>query len=218
MIDHVALAQSRVISQYRNSPKFLQWIATGPTISAANLEPVINALITSYDVDVVRGNLLDVIGRIVGIVRPTVRFSETNVFGYLGNPSYTPYDVAPYIGDNEGTELPLSDDLYRILVKAKIAKNISDATYDSIIQLATFVLSIQVTALIDYEDFTFRLGLDQTPSLQAQYLLTNFDIIPRPHGTKMLDYFLLPKDIAAIEYTSDRIYQHSNYTLPGDLA
>lgn len=218
MIDHVALAQSRVIAQYRNSPKFLQWIATGPTIAASRLEPVINTLIDSYDVDVVTGNLLDVIGRIVGIVRPTVRFSETNVFGYLGNPSYTGYDVAPYIGDNESNETPLSDDLYRILVKAKIAKNISDATYDSIIQLATFVLGIQVTALIDYEDFTFRLGLDQTPSLQAQYLLQNFDIIPRPHGTKMLDYFLLPKEIAAIEASSDKIYQYANFTLPGDLA
>jgi hypothetical protein len=33
----------------------------------------------------------------------------------------------------------------------------------------------------------------------------------------MLPYFILPKNIDAIEASSTRIFNYSNYTLPGDV-
>lgn len=216
-MDHVEQAKSRVIQQYRNAPKFLEWIASCPKIANEQLESVLLELINSYDVDRVTGEQLDVIGRVVGIVRPIVKYSDYKVFGYYGNDSYVNYGVAPYIGKNDQQETLISDEFFRILVKAKIAKNISDATLDSIIQLAQFVTGTQVYNIDDPEDFTFRLNFVEELSYQVQFLLLNFDIIPRPQGVTMLDYAITPINIADIERASNAIFNYANFTLPGDV-
>lgn len=218
-LDHSALAKSRIVSEYRNKPKFQAWVDICPAIANEALEGPLQTIYNSYDVDSVNDELLDVIGRIVGIARPILRTTSTDVFGYEGNDSYTNYNVAPYIGSGDLTiDAPLNNDLYRKLVKAKIARNISDGTYDSIIQLTEFILGFSVTALVDNGDMSFQLGLEREPDNGTDYLINNFDIIPRPQGVELKPYFILPKNIDEIERTSTLIYNYSNYTLPGDLA
>lgn len=216
-MDHVGQAKSRVIQQYRNAPKFLEWIASCPRIANDELEEVLLELINSYDVDTAVGAQLDVIGRVVGVVRPIVKYSDYKVFGYYGNDSYVNYGVAPYIGKNDQQETLVSDEFYRVLVKAKIARNISDATLDSIIQLAEFVTGIKVYNLEDREDMTFKLNFTEVPSYQIQFLLNAFDIIPRPQCTTMIPYGITPVNIADIERAADALYQYANFTLPGDV-
>jgi hypothetical protein len=217
-LNHADRADSRIINEYRQRPKFNAWAKTIPNIADRQFEPVIQTLLRSYDPDTATGELLDIIGRIVGAVRPITRITDVDVFGYEGNPSYVNYNVAPYIGDGSAAkDLPLSDDLYRVVVKAKIARNIRDGTYDSIVTLTEFILGFAVTAIIDYGNMTFRLGFEREPSLIIKFLLDNFDMIPRPQGVEMLPYFILPKNIDAIEASSTRIFNYSNYTLPGDV-
>lgn len=216
--DHVALADSRIIAEYRDKAKFRAWIEINPRISQVDLEPALETIIGSYDVDTVNDELLNIIGRIVGVPRPILRIADYQVFGYLGNPSYTNYNIAPYIGGpDELQDAPMSNDLYRKLVKAKIARNISDGTYDSIILLTEFVLGFPVTALVDYGDMSFAMGFSQQPDDNTKFLIDNFDIIPRPQGVELRPFFILPTNIDAIEESSDMIYQYSNYTLPGDV-
>lgn len=217
-MDHVAQAKSRVISEYASKQNFQKWLAIYPSLANRSLEYVLYQLYRSYDVDSVSDELLDVIGRIVGVDRPILRITDGVVFGYEGNDSYVNYNVAPYIGEGGNVDAPMSNDLYRRLVKAKIARNISDGSYDSIIELTSYVLGFKVTALVDYGDMTFRLGFAREPDANTKFLIENFEIIPRPQGTRILDYFILPENIAEIERTSSRIYQYSNYTLPGDVA
>lgn len=218
MIDHVGLAKSRIISEYRGKQAFEVWATIGPEISNRQ-QVAIDKIIRSYDVDTVNDELLNIIGRIVGVNRPIIRVTTTDVFGYDGNDSYTNYNDAPYIGDGASTvDAPLSNDLYRKLIKAKIARNISDATYDSIIQLATFILGFPVTALIDYGDMSFQLGFDREPDNSTKFLIDNFDVIPKPQAVRMREYFILPQNIDEIERTSSLIYQYANFTLPGDVA
>lgn len=217
--DYSAKAESRIVSQYRDKPKFNAWVKIIPRLADAYIEPVIQELISSYNPDTAENELLNVIGRIVGIPRPIVRVATTDVFGYDGNPSYVNYNLAPYVGDGgEVQDLPLSDDLYRKLVKAKIARNISDGTYDSTVKLTEFILGFSVTALIDYGDMSFQMGFEREPDANTKFLLENFEVVPRPQGVRLREYFVLPKNIDAIEAASESIYNYANYTLPGDVS
>ena len=218
IMDHVARARSRIINEYRGKPRMDKWLTLLPEIAGEHLEEPLDRIYSSYDVDTVTGEQLDVIGRIVGIPRPILRGAAYDVFGYGGNDSYTNYSVAPYIGDSAMVDAPLNNDLYRKLVKAKIARNISDGTSDSIIQLVEMIIGIEVTALVDNGDMSFDIGIASELDNTTEYLLNNFDIIPRPQGVRLNSIFILPTNIAEIERTSLRIYTFANFTLPGDLA
>lgn len=217
-MDHVARARSRIVNQYRNKPRMTKWLTLTPAVANRRLEDTISAVYNSYDVDSVTGEQLDVIGRIVGAPRPILRGAAYDVFGYAGNDNYTNYNVAPYIGDGAVVDAPLNNDLYRKLIKAKIARNVSDGTSDSIIQLLEIVLGVKVTSLSSNGDKSFDIGIASELDNTTQYLLENFDLVPRPQGTRIGQIFILPTNIAAIEQASSRIFNYSNFTLPGDVS
>lgn len=218
IMDHVARAKSRIINEYRDKQRMVRWLTITPEIANQYLEAPLDQVCGSYDVDTVTGELLDVIGRIVGAPRPILRGAAFDVFGYAGNDSYTNYNVSPYIGDGEQTDAALNNDLYRKLVKAKIARNISDGTADSIIQLVEIITGVKVTALICNGDKSFEIGIASPLDNTTMYLIENFDLIPRPQGTRIGEIFILPVNIDDIESSSSHIYEYANVTLPGDLA
>lgn len=217
-MDHVAQAKLRIINEYRDKPRATKWLTLLPEIANDRLEAPLDEVYSSYDVDTVTGDQLDIIGRIVGMPRPILRGAAYDVFGYAGNDAYTNYNIAPYIGTGAVVDAPLNNDLYRKLIKAKIARNVSDGTSDSIIQLLEIVIGVKVTALSSNGDNSFDIGIASELDNTTQYLLDNFDLIPRPQGKRIGQIFILPTDIADIEQASARIYSFSNITLPGDLA
>jgi hypothetical protein len=217
-MDHVERAKSRIINEYRDKQRMVRWLTITPEIANEHLEGALDQVYGSYDVDTVSGEMLDVIGRIVGVARPILRAAEFDVFGYEGNDSYTNYNIAPYIGDGEATDAPLNNDLYRKLIKAKIARNISDGTADSIIQLLEIIIGVKVTALVSNGDKSFDIGVASELDNTTLYLIENFDIIPRPQGTRIGEIFVLPVNIDEIEASSSHIYEYANFTLPGDIA
>ncbi|MBI6563255.1 DUF2612 domain-containing protein [Pseudomonas synxantha] len=218
IMDHVERAKSRIINEYRGKNRMVRWVTIAPEISNDRVERPLDQIYGSYDVDTVSGEMLDIIGRIVGVARPILRDAEFDVFGYAGNDSYTNYNIAPYIGDGEAIDAPLNNDLYRKLIKAKIARNISDGTADSIIQLVEIIIGVRVTALVDNGDKSFDLGVASQLDNTTLYLIENFDLIPRPQGTRIGQVFVLPPEIDEIESSSSHIYEYGNITLPGDLA
>lgn len=218
IMDHVERAKSRIINEYRDKQRMVRWLTITPEISNDHLEGALDKVYGSYDVDTVSGEMLDVIGRIVGVARPILRAAGLDVFGYAGNDSYTNYNIAPYIGDGEAIDAPLNNDLYRKLIKAKIARNISDGTADSIIQLLEIIIGVKVTALVSNGDKSFDIGVASELDNTTLYLIENFDIIPRPQGTRIGEIFLLPINIDEIEASSAHIYEYGNVTLPGDLS
>lgn len=218
IMDHVERAKTRIINEYRGKNRMVRWVTIAPEISNDHVESPLDQIYGSYDVDTVSGELLDIIGRIVGISRPILRGAEFDVFGYAGNDSYTNYNIAPYIGDGEAIDAPLNNDLYRKLIKAKIARNISDGTADSIIQLVELIIGVKVTALVDNGDKSFDLGVASQLDNTTLYLIENFDLIPRPQGTRIGQVFVLPPEIDEIESSSSHIYEYGNITLPGDVS
>lgn len=218
IMDHIERAKSRIINEYRDKQRMVRWLTITPEIANEHLEGALDQVYGSYDVDTVPGEMLDVIGRIVGVARPILRAAEFDVFGYSGNDSYTNYNIAPYIGDGEVIDAPLNNDLYRKLIKAKIARNISDGTADSIIQLLEIIIGVKVTALVSNGDKSFDIGVASELDNTTLYLIENFDIIPRPQGTRIGEIFVLPININEIESSSSHIYEYGNVTLPGDLS
>src|SRR5690606_2052346 len=92
-------AVSRIIYQYRNSPKFEAWIRILPDIVSKYMIGPLEAIRMIIDIDTATGEALNICGRIVGVDRPKIASNDLAVFAYDGTPSAQPYNVAPYIGD-----------------------------------------------------------------------------------------------------------------------
>jgi hypothetical protein len=65
-MDHAQKALSRVIWQYRNSPKFLEWVQILPAIANQEIEVPLEVLSEILDFENQEGELLNIVGRIVG--------------------------------------------------------------------------------------------------------------------------------------------------------
>lgn len=156
-LDHEDRAQSRIYSQYRGFDKITRWLLINPNI-ANEFETSFESIHNMLDIDSNFGEVLDLIGRLLG--QPRVLISD----------------------------VPANDGIYRILLKARIAKNTSDLSFDSIHDLVEAVTGVRVNRIIDPEDMTFQIGfLDSVPT-EIQNLINNFDIVPTPQGVRFTGF------------------------------
>lgn len=183
-----AKAQGRVIWQYRNGMKFKAWIAILPNIAQQLIANPVDQVVNLINIDTARGKQLDICGRIAGIPeRPKINDDTLAVFAYEGTASAQPYDVAPYAGEGLSPQsIPLPNYLYRLVIKAKIIKNTSLATIDDVKRGIEFILGDEYTAtVVDLQNMTMRVLLNQAPPFNIQALLDVFDLVPRPQGVEL---------------------------------
>ena len=154
-MDYAAKALSRAYWQYRNSPKLLAWMKILPSIVQESIEKPLNQIITILDIDSAAGDQLDVIARIAGInSRPSIESEDVGFFGYAVTPAARGYGEAPYIGPGEVVATyPAPDSLFRMIIRAKIYKNISTATIDEVKEAVDFILDERCT-VVDGQDMT----------------------------------------------------------------
>ena len=88
--------------------------------------------------------------------------------------------------------MEVSNDIYRILIKAKIAKNNSDATIEGILQSIATITDIQAVRLLDYEDMSFAVEFGETLDSVTRFALNNFNVIPKPQGVRFTGYIETP--------------------------
>jgi hypothetical protein len=79
-------------------------------------------------------------------------------------------------------------ELRRLLVKAKIVKNSSSASYDDIIRALQFITGDDTVEMIDNEDMTFQILFGAPLSDVHKFVLSNYDVIPRPNGVDFKGY------------------------------
>lgn len=184
MIDHVTQILSRVYGQYSDAQKLKLWLSINGEIGN-ELQKAIDDVRLSYDIDTAEGAQLDIIGRIVDIGREVIgdiNFSSTqfgNSKSQFGNKKsqFSPQDVA---GNDQ-----LSDEYYRVIIKAKIVKNNSDATIDQTIIGAQFIFpNGSPIVLRDGEDMSFAIDIYGSISAIERKILQSVDVIPRPQGVK----------------------------------
>ena len=182
----------RIYAQYRDKPKAVAWYGITPTL-AAEIEAAAEQVRTSYDIDTALSQSLDVIGRIVVIDRGfesqiiTDPFqwgetdSDTNPIQFGGlNIMWQPTST---VISNE-----VSDAIFRKLIRAKIVKNNSQATLDDIVTGLEFITGISPITVIDNEDMTFSVSFWDTLDDISRFVITTFDILPRPQGVQFLGY------------------------------
>lgn len=179
----------RAYSQYRNQPKFMDWLAIarkmGGEIAAAAV-----AVRESYDIDKAEGEQLDVIGRIVVFPRDFIGqiTMETAEFD-LSDGAECGDDEAMFSEARVSDDSQMADDLYRLAIKAKIMKNVGDATIESIIQQMSFLVGPKFLRINDTEDMRFTVEFAGEISEIERWALFNVDLIQKPQGVRF-DGFL----------------------------
>lgn len=175
----------RIYAQYRTKPKAVAWYQITRKL-AAELEDPATAVRVMYDIDTAVGEQLNIIGRIVVIDRAFTGEVALNP-GLFAEPDGAEFGdtsamfAALYV-DQDGK---MSDDLYRLVIKAKIIKNNSDATIESILYGMNFLLpNADVLRVTDGEDMSFSVEFYGSITDLERWALLNVQLVPKPQGVR----------------------------------
>lgn len=175
----------RIYAQYRNKPKAVAWFNIARELGG-DLEAAAEAVRKSYDIDTAQGEALNVIGRIVVAERSFI--GDTPMF-----PGLFALTDGDEFGDTEAVfsaptisqDSELSDELYRIVIRAKIIKNTGDATIENILFGMNFLIpNAQVLRVTDGEDMSFSIELYGDLTNIERFALLNATLVPKPQGVR----------------------------------
>lgn len=185
VIDHKKQAQSRVYAQYRNKPKAMEWIGINGELGN-EIEKAYQDILSSYNIDNTNTEGLNVLGRIVVINRSFEAETDTQPY-QLGSYQLGSAQLRPVSGVSDQS---LNNDVYKLLIKAKIAKNNSDATLDGIVKAVGFMVKTTEIQIEDFESMSFSIIFGDLTDLE-RFVLSTFNIIPKPQGVRFLGYIEL---------------------------
>ena len=178
-IDHVEQAESRIYAQYRDKQKLVSWIGISGHLGN-EIESAYQDIAGSYDIDSANTHELDVLGRIVGITRSFEAVIEFSSSQY-GRSQFGASQFQPTRGI---TDSALNNDIYRLLIKAKIAKNTNDATIDGILFAVGVIIETDDISLNDHENMSMTISFGSLTDIE-EIVLSQFDIIPKPQGVNI---------------------------------
>lgn len=177
------MSLNRIYSQYRGKPKIVKWLnivndMAAPLFSTAEL------VRTSYDIDTATTYELDTIGHIIGLQR------DKNTFLLKDSPGYgnMQYGTGQYTGAGQFKDINAANDVFRLLLKAKIAKNVGDASVDNIIEAMTILIPGSKPQVIDGDDWSFSIAFDIKLTEIQRFVLNTFDVFPRGQCVKFTGF------------------------------
>ncbi len=184
------MPNTRIYAQYADKPKAVQWYNITPTIGD-EISNVYEMVRNTYDIDAAVGAQLDVIGRIVVIDRGFESFVVFDLDTYFGGDG-----LAPQFGGVDSQFEPtgevlsseVSDAVFRILIRAKIAKNNSEATLDGVVGALSYITSSSNIKVIDNENMTMSVAFGSELTDIEKFVFNTFDVVPRPQGVQFLGY------------------------------
>lgn len=185
----------RIYAQYNNKPKAVAWYAIARKLGGS-IEAAAEAVRKSYRIDGAEGEQLDVIGRIVVADRNFLSSTPLSpgLFALLDGDSFGDDLNGVFSETSIGTDTKMSDEFFRLVIKAKIVKNNSDATIESILDGVTFLIpSAHVVRVVDGEDMSFAIEFDGDISDIERWALLNGSLIPKPQAVRFngfLDSYL----------------------------
>lgn len=175
----------RIYAQYRGKPKLEAWYKIVPTL----MQPLVDTAATvrrQYSIDDMVGAQLEVIGRIVVIGRNFGASTAMPVIQLNDDPTASCGNTDAMCSETAiDVDSKMADDLYRLVIRAKILKNNSDATIESILKGANFLLpNANVVRVIDGEDMTFGIEFAGQITDLERWALINAKLVPKPQGVK----------------------------------
>lgn len=175
----------RIYAQYRDKPKAVAWYEIARKLGGS-IEAAAQAVRKSYDIDTAVGEQLNVIGRIVVAPRSFVGSIPMNpaLFDLTDGDEFGD-DGAMFSALMIDQDGQLSDDLYRLVIKAKIIKNNGDATIESILDGMNFLLPrADVLRVTDGEDMSFSIEFYGQITNLERYALLNAGLVPKPQAVR----------------------------------
>lgn len=196
--DYLEEARGRVTEQFIGAPvfdKYLQLLID----DSLELQSVLKDLLEKRGLDTATGVNLDIIGNIVGQPRVLIDADLLTFFGFQGewhSDSYgTIHDtsVGSVWWDGKATmtgNITLNDDLYRLLIKAKIAKNVTNATPEDIMRFANFIFNTSGSTIVSEGGAKFTILIGKVLTRQEVGLLRYINrhasyesrLFPKPIG------------------------------------
>lgn len=175
----------RIYAQYRDKPKAFAWYEIAKRLGGS-IEDAAEAVRKSYDIDNVFGEQLNVIGRIVVAPRSFVGSFPMNpgLFDFTDGDEFGDDDAmfSALTIDQDGQ---LSDELYRLVIKAKIVKNNGDATIENILDGMNFLLpNADVLRVTDGEDMSFSIEFYGQITNLERFALLNAGLVPKPQAVR----------------------------------
>lgn len=177
----------RIYSQYRNSPKAVLWYNITKSIDG-ELYNASNYVRRTYDIDNNVGAQLDVIGRIVEVDRdfmgstalmPGYVASQANKPAMCGNISAMCSSLSI---DQDGQ---MSDEIFRIAIRAKIIRNNSSATIDGILDGVNYILpTSNVLRITDSGDMSFGIEFYGRITSLERWALRTLSFVQKPQGVR----------------------------------
>lgn len=217
--DYLETARSRATSAFSGKDIFDRYLQL-LLIEITELQSALEQLQTQRSLDTATGVNLDNLGYIVGVERGNLTASLFTYFGYIDadgveeNPyagsygSSTDTSVGSMYWDGEqpfsATRLP-TDDEYRLIIKAKIAKNVSNCSPESVISAYKFLFGTNTCTIQEYDDSTVEIGIGKILSAVEKGLLFNLggvgDLLPRTAGV----------DFIFKELNEDKVFAFDGY-------
>jgi len=176
-----------------DKPKFI-------ALLTAILSPLIDGqnaaldVVNKYDLDQAIGKQLDVIGEWVGQSRTLSDNIEFKFFGFDDTPNSLNFgeEGSPSIGGRFREEYEpfintttLQDPEYLFAIKAKIARNLTDGTIDSLIQALDFLLGNGVSTVQDIGGMAVYYSVARELTFNEKALI-RAGILPKPAGVRIV--------------------------------
>lgn len=192
-IDHKALAESRLITQYREATNFKARV-DALIDESDNIEAALCQLLEERWIDTAIGVQLDILGDIVGQPR-TVEEIEANVyFGFqsaIGAETFgTLADsgvggVFRTLADPEYIAKTMDDDEYRVFIKAKVKKNITTTSINNTIEIILSALPTPTGIILTEGEASFHLEFTALLTDSEKLILSNTNFTPKPAGVSV---------------------------------
>lgn len=147
------------------------------------------------------GKQLGGIGEIVGLERPRKPIEVAGVFGFedddtsLGFGSLTDPEVGGVWWDGTTPKILISDDLYRILLRAKIIKNQTAMTVEDTLRLISFTFGGVKVRYLSNEFLSPTYEIYKSLSIFEQSLLEDLPVLI---GIENIIYASVPEDIGNV--------------------
>lgn len=179
----------RNYAQYRGQPKLESWLNIVPNLGEQIFQKA-DEVRRSYDIDSVGGEALNVVGRIVVLPRSVATTIEADYTEFGNSADEFGADRSEFEPPFIDTPVDFLDPLFRILIRAKIHKNNSLATFDSIIQSANIIAPGNTCTVIDNGNRSLSLSFSNALTEIQALVFTSFGsrILPIAHGIRFAGF------------------------------
>ncbi|TDV39517.1 uncharacterized protein DUF2612 [Paraburkholderia caballeronis] len=186
-----------ITSEHQQAPKFMATVAAlvGPLVDQIN---VLGGMPSKFDLDEAVGDQLDVVGEWIGLGRG-VKTPLTGVYFALDTPGLG-FDQGVWMGpfDPSTGVTELDDETYRLMIRAKIAANHWDGTFESSVSILQSIFPGGASIFIE-DNLDMSIGIcvaGVVPSALFLALLSGGYIPIKPAGVRV-SYYLVTSETGA---------------------